>query len=217
MDRVVLIDRSTKRIEWTLGSENDYSVLNEQHNPTLVSRNPPTVLVADSENDRIVEYRKDGEKWEETWRYSDVAGWPRDADRLPNGNTLIVDTWGKQVLEVTPEKRVVRRYDIAGQGTYDVERLPHGDEPAGPPMSALRERRSGTGEPGSAGSTERSRPAAALDRVVETAAISYYLAQWVLPSWLGRIEFAALVSAAGLLLVWASGECYRLVRRRASD
>jgi len=65
-DRVVLINRSTKETEWVLGEEDNYSILNRQHNPTLLSTDPPTVLVADSENDRVVEYRKDGERWVQT-------------------------------------------------------------------------------------------------------------------------------------------------------
>jgi hypothetical protein len=217
MDRVVLIDRSTKRVEWTLGSEDDYSIMNEQHNPTLLSRNPPTVLVADSENNRIVEYQKTGTGWEETWRYTTVAGWPRDADRLPNGNTLIVDTWAKQVIEVTPDKRVVARYEIAGQGTYDAERLPYGDEPTGPPMALLRERRPGLDSPpsGDGRALERSGSAAVLRGAIETVETSYYLAQWVLPSWLGKLEFAASVSAVVLALVWGASESYRAFRRRA--
>jgi hypothetical protein len=215
MDRVVLINRSAKRIEWTLGSEDDYSILNEQHNPTLVNRNPPTVLVADSENDRVVEYRKEGEEWTETWRYTDVAGWPRDADRLPNGNTLIVDTWGKQVLEVTPDKRVVERYDIAGQGTYDAERSPHGDEPAGPPIAALRDRGPAVDDStiDEARSAGRSRSASTSEGLVETVETSYYLAQWVVPSWLGRGELLASVLAAVLAVVWVASESYRLLRR----
>ena len=216
MDRVVLINRSTKRVEWTLGSENDYSILNEQHNPTLLSRDPPTVLVADSENDRIVEYEKTETGWEETWRYTSVAGWPRDADRLPDGNTLIVDTWGKQVLEVTPDKRVIQRYEIAGQGTYDVERLPYGDEPTGPPMALVRERQSGIdSSPSSDGEAlERLGSAAVLGGTIETLETGYYLAQWVIPSWIGKLEFASLVSAVVLALLWGAGESYRALRRR---
>lgn len=213
MDRVVLINRSTKRIEWTLGREDEYSILNEQHNPTLLSRDPPTVLVADSENDRVVEYRKTETGWERTWQYTDVNGWPRDADRLPNGNTLIGDTWGKQVIEVTPDKRVVERYEIAGQGTYDVERLPYGDEPAGPSMRTLRDRRPGVDE---TRSVERSRSAAALGTVIETAETGYYLSQWVIPSWLGKTEFVALLSAVAVVVVWGAGECYRVIRRWSS-
>ena len=221
LDRVVLINRSTKRVEWTLGSEDDRSVLYEQHNPTLVSRSPPTVLVADSENDRVVEYRKNGSAWEATWRYTDLEGWPRDADRLPSGNTLIVDTWGTQVLEVTPEGEVVERYEIAGQGTYDAERLPHGEEPAGPPIGALRDRSEpAIDSPGSAADSGRSELGTGVDdavELVESIETAYYLSQWVLPSWLGKGESLALVLAAVFGLGWVMSESYRLIRRRSSN
>ncbi|MFC7173233.1 hypothetical protein ACFQL0_07375 [Haloplanus litoreus] len=57
-DRVMAIDRETKETRWTLGEEDNYDILHEQHNPVLLQRDPLTVLVADSENDRIVEYRR---------------------------------------------------------------------------------------------------------------------------------------------------------------
>jgi hypothetical protein len=57
-DRVLLINRTTKETEWALGEEDNYDVLHEQHNPVLLSTDPPTVLVAGSENDRVVEYRQ---------------------------------------------------------------------------------------------------------------------------------------------------------------
>ena len=41
------IDRDNPRVRWTPGSEDDYDTLYEQHNPTLLSESPPTVLVAD--------------------------------------------------------------------------------------------------------------------------------------------------------------------------
>lgn len=111
-DRVMLINRSTKTVEWTLGEEDDYSILYEQHNPVLLEQNPPTVLVADSENDRVIEYQRNGSEWTPVWGYTENLRWPRDADRLPNGNTLIVDTSSNRVLEVTPNGSVVWQYPI---------------------------------------------------------------------------------------------------------
>lgn len=68
-DRVMLVDRESKETVWTLGSEDDYEILHEQHNPTLLERDPPTVLVADSENDRIVEYRRTNGEWTQIWAF----------------------------------------------------------------------------------------------------------------------------------------------------
>ena len=49
--------------------KDDYEILHEQHNPTLLERDPPTVLVADSENDRIVEYRRTNGEWTQIWAF----------------------------------------------------------------------------------------------------------------------------------------------------
>jgi hypothetical protein len=75
------------------------SLFYEQHNPDYIpeERGGPAVLVADSENGRVVEYGRtpgngtpvtDG-TWERTWQWRDGRlQWPRDADRLPNGGWL---------------------------------------------------------------------------------------------------------------------------------
>jgi len=51
-DQVIVVNRSTKNITMQLGADQNYSVLNEQHDPQyLESENgTPTILVADSEN-----------------------------------------------------------------------------------------------------------------------------------------------------------------------
>jgi hypothetical protein len=60
----------------------------------------------------VVEYaRRDG-GWERTWEL--VGGGlrePRDADRLPNGNTLVVDRLGQRTLEVAPNGTVLSMID----------------------------------------------------------------------------------------------------------
>ncbi|MFC7195040.1 hypothetical protein ACFQL4_10875 [Halosimplex aquaticum] len=97
-DQVVFLKQGTGLLEnQTLGAEDDHDVLYEQHNPDFIpaERGGPAVLVADSENDRVVEYQREGGNWTRTWKWSDgTVDWPRDADRLPNGNTLIVDSNG---------------------------------------------------------------------------------------------------------------------------
>src|SRR6056297_1335350 len=49
MDQVLVVNRSTKEIEMRLGSDDDYSVMHEQHNPTYLESDDgtPTILVAD--------------------------------------------------------------------------------------------------------------------------------------------------------------------------
>ncbi|WP_135366083.1 aryl-sulfate sulfotransferase [Halosimplex halophilum] len=194
-DRVMLINQTTKSVVWTLGEEDNYSILYEQHNPTLLSRSPPTVLVADSENDRVVEYRKDGPEWERTWTYGGMFIWPRDADRMPNGNTLIVDSGGQRVVEVTPEGEMVWTHDIL-RNPYDAERLEHGDEPGGPPSHRMAE--NGTDVESVVREPQRSIPSKLWSE-------AYFLSSWVFPAWVGPREFtfvaAALAVGGGWLTV----------------
>ena len=107
-DRVLVVNRSTKETEWVLGAQGAHTTLERQHNPTLLtdrSEGGPTVLVADSENDRVIEYHRqdDTGDWRATWSYAGALSWPRDADRLPNGNTLIVDSGCDRVLVVVEQ------------------------------------------------------------------------------------------------------------------
>jgi hypothetical protein len=175
-DRVLLIDRTTKKTTWELGEENNYDILHEQHNPVLLSNDPPTVLVADSENNRVVEYEKHGDEWRRTWLYGKGLDWPRDADRLPNGNTLITDTANGRVIEVTPQGDIVWQYDTTF-GPYDAERLKYGDEPKGPRMSTL--------EGNTTHAEEQSFVAAQADQY-------FFLSQWILPNWVNRTTFLVL-------------------------
>jgi hypothetical protein len=117
----------------TLGADEDHSVLYEQHNPDYLS-DGPTVLIADSENNRIVEYRREGSEWDRTWIWRDaILQWPRDADRLPGGNTLVVDSHGGRVLEVGPNGNV--RWSVEAIMPYDAERLGTGDESVNAPVT----------------------------------------------------------------------------------
>ncbi|MFB6087954.1 MAG: aryl-sulfate sulfotransferase [Haloarculaceae archaeon] len=126
MDQVLVVNRSTGRVTTSLGEDQNYSILNAQHNPDffLDAAGRPTILVADSGNDRVVEYtRVDGE-WERTWTVTGFH-WPRDADRLPNGNTLVTDTLNHRVVEITPTGKVVWEV-YAPWAPYDSERVAHG-------------------------------------------------------------------------------------------
>ena len=144
MDEVVFLERGPDG--WavnesrTLGTDEDHSVLYEQHNPDYIppAAGGPSVLVADSENGRLVEYRRTEAGWERTWTWRDVRlQWPRDTDRLPDGGTLVVDSHGDRVAEIGPRDEVVWS---AGVGMpYDVERLGTGDESAGGPAAQYRQ------------------------------------------------------------------------------
>jgi len=132
-DQVIFIDPETGLQEnWTLGSDNNHAILYEQHQPDYIpkSRGGPAVLVADSQNHRIVEYERREGEWVQTWVWTDSQmQWPRDADRLPNGNTLIEDSNGGRIIEINPDGEIV--WEIEVKSTYDVERLGTGDESSG--------------------------------------------------------------------------------------
>jgi hypothetical protein len=103
-------------------------LLNHQHNPQWLGSG--RVLVADSDNDRVVELRRGDDGWTTAWTLTEAGGlrlqWPRDADRLPNGNTLVTDSLNRRVFEVTPAGQVVWSY-----GTplipYEADPIPGGE------------------------------------------------------------------------------------------
>jgi hypothetical protein len=159
-DKVIFVNRSTDEIELTLGEDDEYEILNEQHNPDHLwgPDGEHTLLVADSINDRVVEYEYDDESgaWERVWSVTGLDE-PRDADRLENGNTLITDRRGHRVLEVTPEGRTVWEVYTPYE-PYDTER----NEPRsnGPTMR----------EHGVTGDFEVSNDAAFTDEEIEQCA-----------------------------------------------
>ncbi|MCK4652893.1 MAG: T9SS type A sorting domain-containing protein [Candidatus Cloacimonetes bacterium] len=65
------------------------------------------------------------------WEYSTGLYRPSDADRLPNGNTLITDMWHDRIIEVTPDGTIVWEYTGGGPLSMhypaDAERLPNGN------------------------------------------------------------------------------------------
>lgn len=129
-DQVVFINRSEGiQSDWTLGVEDNHDILYEQHNPDYIpeSEGGPALLVADSENNRIVEYQREDGDWKQSWVWSHRGTqWARDADRLPNGNTLISDTHGGKIIEVNQTGEIV--WEIPADGPYEAERLGTGSE-----------------------------------------------------------------------------------------
>ena len=92
--------------------------LDEQHNPDRLADGH--LLVADSENDRIVEF--DGRK--RVWAAGGSAhlDWPRDADRLAGGNTLVVDSYNDRIVELDSTGEVVWAVETGGL-PYDADRI----------------------------------------------------------------------------------------------
>lgn len=104
-------------------------VIDHQHNPQWLGEG--AVLVADSENDRIVElHRNEQGRWEPAWALDTARGmrlsWPRDADRLDNGNTLVTDSLNRRIFEVTDEGKVVWSYSTP-LIPYEADPIPGGE------------------------------------------------------------------------------------------
>jgi hypothetical protein len=198
---VVLVNRSTKETVWTLGTDDQPETLNRQHNPVLLSMDPPTVLVADSNNNRIVEYRRSNGTWNVTWQYPHVD-WPRDADRLPNGNTLIADTHDQRFLEVAPNGSTVWQMN-ATHWPYDIERIQYGDEPAGPTLV--------NATPVYPESTERE---GVIGGIVGAYTYAHTMALWVLPAWVSSHVFGSLLGACLVAIGWIGAECQQWRKRR---
>ncbi|PGF16910.1 arylsulfotransferase (asst) [Natrinema sp. CBA1119] len=210
-NRVVFLDREEGLLEnWTLGGENDADVLNEQHNPDFIpeSRGGPAVLVADSENGRIKEFQREDGEWNRSWLWEDDRiQWPRDADRLPNGNTLITDTHGNRVIEVDESGDIV--WTVESTLPYDAERLETGAESESGQSArelGLESRTVTEDDGGTDGSGIDA--FAFLGGVVESILPHrvYNALIFVAPVWVG--ETAAAAIAVGLLsgLTWAGLE-----------
>jgi hypothetical protein len=217
-DQAIVVDIERKEIVEQLGSDGDHDVLNAQHNPDWLetASGNATVLVADSHNDRVVEYTKENGEWVEVWSAGSSAtlSWPRDADRLPNGNTLVVDSLNHRVIEITPQGEVVWEY-YATWGPYDAERVAHGDESSGPTMRDLGV--SGHtdiwGSEGGVTTTTFSSwlAGAAAGTVVEGPVTAFartwgHYVPWAQPVWLNSWQFAGVIGALVVLLGWGVAE-----------
>ena len=128
-NQLVVVERGKGVID-VINRDRDPAVLNRQHNPHWLG--PGAVVVADSENDRVVELHENGTtgEWEVVWAVTKAGGirfdWPRDADRLPNGNTFITDSRNNRVVEVGRDGGLVASYATEPL-PYEADRIPHGE------------------------------------------------------------------------------------------
>jgi len=203
-DTVIEVDPETDEIVGSVGKPGRTDVINEQHDPQRLEADG-TLLVADSKNNRVVEVDAESEEvvWEYTGPEGDPLQWPRDADRLPNGNTLITDSRNNRVLEVNETGAVVWEFhDPDGEVIplpYAANRIPVGEEADGPSATALDKAETDAEDHGLAGEIRR----------VET------LSHWVLPNWM---HLPQLINLLAVVVggVWLAGEgvAYGLRRTR---
>jgi hypothetical protein len=143
-NQLVVLERGSGVVEVINADEDgdgtgDPSVLYHQHNPQWLGDG--AVLVADSENHRVVElHRTEGGSWEPVWTLTRADGealdWPRDADRLPDGTTLVTDTRNARLLVVDESGTVQWRKRLDYRAIpYESDRLP-GDEAVDVPRYA---------------------------------------------------------------------------------
>ncbi|GGN99376.1 arylsulfotransferase family protein [Haloarcula pellucida] len=184
-------------------------LLDHQHNPQWLGEG--AVLVADSDNDRVVELHREDGRWEPAWTLERAGGidvhWPRDADRLDNGNTLVTDTLNKRVFEVTPNGTVVWSTGTPSDSPipYEAERLPEGER-AGAQQYGTADGESGAGTAteaatGTGTATDGGRiPGLSLALVGVRA-----VAPWI-PFWFGEahlaLSFVAIVGVAAGSVDW---------------
>ncbi|MFC4438629.1 MULTISPECIES: aryl-sulfate sulfotransferase [Natrialbaceae] len=216
-DQVVFLDPEEGLIDdWTLGSENDYDTQYEQHNPDYIaeSRGGPAVVVADSENGRVQEFQREDGEWNRTWQWADDRiQWPRDADRLPNGNTLIVDSHGNRVIEVNASGDIV--WEVGSTLPYDAERLETGEESEGGQSAAELGLESRTaddddddGDGGGGGDGFELNPLEHLGDLLEEHLPHriYNGLLFISPIWVGSTELAAIGVALLSGLTWVGLE-----------
>jgi hypothetical protein len=211
-DRVVYLDRETGLLENRTLGNGSHDVLYEQHNPDYLANGtgPPSTLVADSENNRVVEYRRTDDGWQRSWTWSDDRlQWPRDADRLPNGHTLVTDSNGDRVVEVDEDGTVVWSLPVAFP--YEAERLGTGDESTGGPPTGEAGLAGRVGDEGADESTDAAE-SESDDSLAGPLANSVF---YVLPAWMGLPATIATVLAVPVTLGWLLAE-WRWSRYRLS-
>ncbi|TKR28110.1 arylsulfotransferase family protein [Natronomonas salsuginis] len=202
-DVLIEVDPETDDTVRVIGEPGNHSIMHEQHDPNYLEAHDH-VIVSDSENNRIVEY--DVDTMEEVWRYEGTGPgsqerlqWPRDADRLPNGNTLIADSRRFRVIEVNETGSVVWGHDLGDERgiIYDVDPLgPNRELSEEPEAVPAGDELDGTNYSGG---------------VSERAAFAESWLGFVLPQWVGLpgVAVIAAMVASLLGLVWEGIWLYR--------
>ncbi|EJN58477.1 aryl-sulfate sulfotransferase [Halogranum rubrum] len=177
----------------------DPDVLEKQHNPQWLDDG--AVLVADSENGRVVELHRSNEsgEWEVAWSLSEADGvslrWPRDADRLDNGNTLVTDSLNSRIVEVNESGETVWSYRTP-RVPYEAERLPEGETVGGQRYDVDE-------------SADELNEIPVLSLLLRAAKSSYPL-----PFWLSEIHVLLTLVSFGMVLSGGTLYLSEFVRRR---
>lgn len=126
-NQLLIIERDVGVVE-VVNEAGDPAVINQQHNPQYLEEG--RILVADSENDRVVELAMSEGSWHPVWSVEVVGGialdWPRDADRLPDGSTFITDSRNHRAVIVSERGHLLASYPGSAV-VYEADRLPYGE------------------------------------------------------------------------------------------
>lgn len=204
-DQVIFLYRNgTVQESWTLGEDDNRSILYEQHNPDYIpaEHGGPAILVADSEKNRVVEFQRVDGRWVQTWHWRDrQLDWPRDADRLPNGHTLITDSHGGRVIEVNEKGSVV--WTVSTTTAYEAERLNTGAESAGGESA----------QEAGLQSRDPEKPANAVESFESSVRSLFPLKvihglKHVTPGWMGFYDFGLAIALVMTVVFWGGLELY---------
>lgn len=200
-DQVVFIERTeggyVMNESRTLGQSDEYRILYEQHNPDYIPREDggPALLVGDSENNRIVEYQRTEDGWRKTFNWIDRRmQWPRDADRLDGGNTLITDTNGERVMEVNKNGEIVWSANVGRP--YESEKLGTVEESSGNSYQNVT-----NGDSLKPDYSER--PLIELKYILPRSYFNALL--FISPHWMVYTDLIVLSGSFASALVWISG------------
>jgi len=133
LDTVYLIDRDSKQVVWEYTG--DYcGGLSGQHEPYMIAKPLPgagNVLIFDNgaspwkdlgHAGRSIVLEINPASKEVVWTYEDglnfLATYTSSAQRLANGNTLICESSGRRVFEVTPDKEIVWEHVAGSSRAY---------------------------------------------------------------------------------------------------
>lgn len=189
-DSVIDVNPQTHNITNVVGKPGNHTRLYEQHNPDRIE-SAGTTVIADSQNNRIVEIDTQNESI--IWRYGGegLLSWPRDADRLPSGNTLITDTQNDRIIEINQQGDIVWEYTGA-DFAYSADRIGGGEDPTGIPSARGFQTRISN------------------NTVTGTILTVRSYSQFVIPRWMNTLQAANLllliVTGIGLIIELSRGK-----------
>ena len=133
LDTVYLIDRDSSQVVWEYSGDY-FGGLSGQHEPHMIEKGAPgagNVLIYDNgaspwkdlgHAGRSYVLEVDPTKNEVVWVYQNGeqfhSSYTSSAQRLPNGNTLICESAGRRVFEVTVEGEIVWEYVEGSPRSY---------------------------------------------------------------------------------------------------